>query len=105
MVAIDPGKSHEYSFRANKAGIYMYHCGTPPVLLHIATGMYGAVIIDPPDLPPVDQEFVMLQSELYKARTFSVRTKPKVARRRSTSRPHKVGSWSSPRRSPGTMRS
>lgn len=65
MVAIDPGKSHEYTFRANRSGIFMYHCGTPPVLMHIATGMYGAVIIDPPDLPKVDREFVMVQSEIY----------------------------------------
>ncbi len=67
MVPIEPGKSHVYSFVANHAGIFMYHCGTPPVLLHIASGMYGAVIIDPPDLPAVDHEFVFLQSELYTA--------------------------------------
>lgn len=65
MVPIDPGKSHVYTFTAEHAGIYMYHCGTPPVLMHIGMGMYGAVIIDPPDLPPVDREYVMLQSELY----------------------------------------
>jgi nitrite reductase (NO-forming) len=65
MVPIDPGKSHTYSFTANKAGIFMYHCGTPPVLMHIAAGMYGAVIIDPPDLGPVDHEYVIVQSELY----------------------------------------
>ncbi len=65
MVPIDPGKSHTYTFRANKSGIFMYHCGTPPVLMHIAAGMYGTVIIDPPDLPKVDREFVMAQSELY----------------------------------------
>jgi len=45
----------------------MYHCGTPPVLHHIGNGMYGAIIIDPPDLAPVDHELVMLQSELYSA--------------------------------------
>ncbi len=65
MVPIDPGKSHVYTFTANHAGIFMYHCGTAPVLMHIAMGMYGAVIIDPPDLPKVDREYVMLQSELY----------------------------------------
>src|SRR5690348_7871175 len=65
MVAIEPGKSHVYSFRANHAGIYMYHCGTPPVLQHIASGMYGALIVDPPNLPPVAHEYVMVQSELY----------------------------------------
>lgn len=67
MVPIEAGKSHVYSFVAKHAGIYMYHCGTPPVLLHISAGMYGAVIIDPPDLPVVDHEYVILQSELYTA--------------------------------------
>jgi nitrite reductase (NO-forming) len=65
MVPIESGKSHLYRFVANHAGIWMYHCGTPPVILHIASGMYGALIIDPPGLPPVDHEFVFLQSELY----------------------------------------
>ncbi|HZP31598.1 MAG TPA: multicopper oxidase domain-containing protein [Acidimicrobiia bacterium] len=65
MVPIQPGQSHTYRFVAQHAGIYMYHCGTPPVLMHIAQGMYGAVIIDPPGLRPVDHEYVMLQSELY----------------------------------------
>lgn len=65
MVSIDPGKTHRYTFRADHSGIFMYHCGTPPVLMHIAAGMYGAVIIDPPALPKVDHEYVMLQSELY----------------------------------------
>jgi nitrite reductase (NO-forming) len=66
MREIAPGKSLVYTFTADHAGIFMYHCGTPPVLQHIAMGMYGAVIIDPPNLPPVDHEYVMLQSELYK---------------------------------------
>jgi nitrite reductase (NO-forming) len=65
MVPINPGQSHTYSFVAKHSGIFMYHCGTPPVLMHIASGMYGAVIIDPPNLPKVDHEYVMLQSELY----------------------------------------
>jgi nitrite reductase (NO-forming) len=65
MVAIDPGKSHVYSFTAEHAGIFMYHCGTAPVLMHLGMGMYGAVIIDPPGLPAVDHEYVLLQSELY----------------------------------------
>ena len=43
----------------------MYHCGTAPALHHIGNGMYGAIIIDPPDLPPVDHEYVVVQSELY----------------------------------------
>ncbi len=44
MVPIAPGGSHECSFVAKHAGIFMYRCGTPPVLQHIASGMYGAVI-------------------------------------------------------------
>ena len=43
----------------------MYHCSTMPMSLHIANGMFGAVVIDPPDLPPVDREYVLVQSELY----------------------------------------
>lgn len=72
MVPIDPGQSHTYSFVATHAGIFMYHCGTPPVLMHLANGMYGAVIIDPPDLAPVDHEYVMIQSELYTGKNGDV---------------------------------
>jgi nitrite reductase (NO-forming) len=67
MRSIAPGEKLLYRFTAKHSGIFMYHCGTPPVLHHIGNGMYGAVIIDPPNLPPVDHEFVMLQSELYTA--------------------------------------
>jgi nitrite reductase (NO-forming) len=61
-----PGQSYVYSFTADHAGIFMYHCGTQPVLEHLGMGMYGAVIIDPPNLPPVAHEYVMVQSELYR---------------------------------------
>jgi nitrite reductase (NO-forming) len=67
MRTIDPGKELLYRFTATNAGIFMYHCGTPPVIHHIGSGMYGAIIIDPPNLPPVDHEYVMVQSELYAA--------------------------------------
>lgn len=78
MASIDPGKSHVYSFVANHAGVFMYHCGTPPVLMHIASGMYGAVIIDPPNLPAVDHEYVLVQSELYTAASGQVADMPKL---------------------------
>lgn len=66
MRTIQPGESLVYSFKAQHAGAWMYHCGTPPVLHHIANGMYGAVIIDPADgLTPVDHEYVLVQSEFY----------------------------------------
>jgi nitrite reductase (NO-forming) len=65
MRPIDPGQRLTYRFTATKAGIWMYHCSTMPMLLHLGNGMYGAVIIDPPGLSPVDREYVLVQSELY----------------------------------------
>ena len=65
MRSIGPGESLKYQFKADFAGAYMYHCGTSPTLHHIGNGMYGAIIIDPPVLAPVDHEFVIVQSELY----------------------------------------
>ena len=65
MRTIQPGESLVYEFQAEYAGAYMYHCGTAPALHHIGNGMFGAIIIDPPELAPVDEEFVIIQSELY----------------------------------------
>lgn len=65
MRTIEPGESLVYQFTAEHSGIWMYHCGTAPVLHHIGNGMYGAVVIDPPDLKPVDHEYVFVQSEFY----------------------------------------
>lgn len=65
MRTIAPGESLVYQFEAKHAGVYMYHCGTAPALHHIGNGMFGAIIIDPPDLPEVDHEYVIVQSEIY----------------------------------------
>lgn len=65
MRTLLPGESLVYQFEAKHAGMYMYHCGTAPTLHHIGNGMFGAIIIDPPDLPPVDHEFAFVQSEIY----------------------------------------
>lgn len=65
MRTILPGESLVYEFEADYAGAFMYHCGTAPALHHIGNGMYGAIIIDPPGLQPVEEEFVVVQSELY----------------------------------------
>ena len=65
MRTIEPGESLVYQFEAKHAGIFMYHCGTAPALHHIGNGMFGALIVDPPDLPAVDHEYVLVQSELY----------------------------------------
>ncbi len=65
MRTIQPGRSLTYRFTATRSGMWMYHCSTMPMSLHIANGMYGAVVIDPPDLPHVDREYAIVQSELY----------------------------------------
>ncbi|MGH8214439.1 MAG: multicopper oxidase domain-containing protein, partial [Rhodanobacteraceae bacterium] len=65
-VDIDPGQTIKYSFVANTPGAFLYHCGTPPVLLHIANGMYGAIIVDPATpLPPAAESYVIVQGEWY----------------------------------------
>src|SRR3546814_14890730 len=64
MRTLQPGESLVYQFQAKHAGMWMYHCGTAPALHHIGNGMFGAIIIDPPDLPAVDHAFVIVQSEL-----------------------------------------
>jgi nitrite reductase (NO-forming) len=65
MRPIPPGESLVYRFTATRAGIWMYHCSTMPMSVHIANGMFGAVVIEPPDLPEVDRSYVLLQSEQY----------------------------------------
>lgn len=66
MRTIAPGESLVYEFTAERAGIWMYHCGTAPMTAHIAAGMHGAVIIEPADgLPEVDREYVLVQSEIF----------------------------------------
>ncbi|SDC92291.1 nitrite reductase (NO-forming) [Sanguibacter gelidistatuariae] len=65
MRTIAPGESLTYRFTATRAGIWMYHCSTMPMSAHIANGMFGAVIIDPEGLAPVDREYVLVQSEFY----------------------------------------
>jgi nitrite reductase (NO-forming) len=65
MRTIPPGGTLRYTFTATKAGIWMYHCSTMPMSAHIANGLFGAVVIDPPGLRPAAKEYVLLQSELY----------------------------------------
>lgn len=65
MRTIQPGDSLVYTFTATRSGIWLYHCSTMPMSVHIANGMFGAVIIDPPGLAEVDREYLVVQSELY----------------------------------------
>jgi len=62
---IAPGESFTFRFQANDPGVFMYHCGTKPVLAHIANGMYGAIVVRPKDMPPADNEYVLVASEWY----------------------------------------
>jgi len=66
MTSINPGEEKLYEFRAEFAGVWMYHCGTSPALHHIANGMYGMMIVEPAGgLSKVDREFAIVQSEWY----------------------------------------
>jgi nitrite reductase (NO-forming) len=66
--SINPGTKLNFSFVATTPGAFIYHCGTPPVLQHMANGMYGAIIVDPAEpLPPADVSYVLVQSEWYTA--------------------------------------
>ncbi|MGO1509403.1 MAG: multicopper oxidase domain-containing protein [Actinomycetales bacterium] len=65
MRTLAPGESLTYTFTAHRSGIWMYHCGTAPASAHIASGMAGAVVIEPEGLPEVDRSYVITQSELY----------------------------------------
>ena len=61
-----PGESFTFRFKAGDPGVYMYHCGTKPVLAHIANGMYGAIVVSPAKpLPKADREYVLVGSEWY----------------------------------------
>lgn len=86
MRTIPPGESLTYRFTADRAGIWMYHCATMPMSAHIANGLFGAVVIDPPGLRPVDREYVVVQSEQYHGADGAVADLDKLA----AERPDKV---------------
>lgn len=61
-----PGHTTQFSFTALNPGLYVYHCATAPVGMHIANGMYGLILVQPKEgLPKVDREFYIMQSEFY----------------------------------------
>jgi nitrite reductase (NO-forming) len=63
-----PGHSSTFSFQVLNPGLYVYHCATAPVGMHIANGMYGLILVEPASgLPPVDREYYVMQSEFYTA--------------------------------------
>jgi nitrite reductase (NO-forming) len=61
-----PGHVSVFSFKALNPGLYVYHCATAPVGMHVANGMYGLILVEPiGGLPKVDKEFYVMQSEFY----------------------------------------
>lgn len=67
---VEPNEENTFVYQASNPGVFMYHCGTEPALLHIANGMHGVIIVKPKDGYPtddeVDREFVVIENEWYK---------------------------------------
>lgn len=61
-----PGHTSRFTFKALNSGLYVYHCATAPVPMHIANGMYGLILVEPKEgLPPVDKEYYVMQGDFY----------------------------------------
>lgn len=65
--SVTRGQTVSFTFKPKWAGAFMYHCGTAPVLMHIGSGMYGAIIVSPREPLPPAHDFVLVQSEFYLA--------------------------------------
>lgn len=74
--SVAKGQSVSFTFQPRVAGAFMYHCGTAPVLMHIGSGMYGAIIVSPPEPLPEAREFVLVQSEYYLGRAVDGEAQP-----------------------------
>lgn len=71
MTTTPPGGETSFTFKALNPGLYMYHCATPMVAVHIANGMYGLILVEPEGgLPKVDHEYYVDQGEIYTAGKF-----------------------------------
>jgi uncharacterized cupredoxin-like copper-binding protein len=64
-VDVLPGARRVITFTAKYPGVFMYHCGTQPVLMHTGAGMTGMFVVKPHHLPPVAKELWLVQSEYY----------------------------------------
>ncbi|AFD07908.1 copper-containing nitrite reductase [Solitalea canadensis] len=61
-----PGHETQFSFTALNPGLFIYHCATAPVGMHIGNGMYGLILVEPKEgLPKVDKEYYVCQGEFY----------------------------------------
>ncbi len=74
LTQTNPGEETAFSFKALLPGVFVYHCATPSVAEHIASGMFGLIVVEPAGgLPPVDREFYVMQSEVYTAEPFGTK--------------------------------
>jgi nitrite reductase (NO-forming) len=61
-----PGHESQFTFKALNQGLFVYHCATAPVGMHVANGMYGMILVEPPEgLPKVDHEYYIMQGDFY----------------------------------------
>ncbi|WP_059053299.1 multicopper oxidase domain-containing protein [Paenibacillus senegalimassiliensis] len=69
FIEIMPDEQGTFEYSADTPGVFMYHCGASPVLLHVANGMYGTIIVEPEDGyetdHEIDQTYTLVQSEWY----------------------------------------
>lgn len=66
VTQIGPGQEATFKFQALNPGVYVYHCATPMIPMHIAYGMYGLIVVEPPGgQPPVDREYYVMQGDFY----------------------------------------
>ena len=71
---VAPGESKTIRFQVLNPGLYVYHCATPSVPHHISAGMYGMILVEPPEgLPRVDKEFYVMQGDLYTRHAYGTK--------------------------------
>ena len=79
VMQIAPGETGSFKFQALNPGVYIYHCATPMVAQHIASGMYGLIVVEPKDgLPKVDQELYLMEGD-FSLSDFVDRFGPRLA--------------------------
>ncbi len=71
---VAPGHEKVFSFKTLNPGLYVYHCATAPVGMHIANGMYGLILVEPAGgLPKVDKEYYVMQGDFYTEGTYGTK--------------------------------
>src|SRR6185369_8319563 len=92
VTQVMPGEAGAFEWKAINPGLYVYHCATPHVPIHIANGMYGMVLVEPAGgLPRVDREYYVMQGEFYtKGRTMTPGLQPFDADKARDERPEYV---------------